>query len=346
MRTAKGSILSKYLKMLTIRDRSKNQYRRHLLNLSVIGLVLLATNLTSTPAAQASDEVATSYGLAEVPTGVVSGKKYVGKIVFIDYVKADDQGGEVRLRVHHSASCEEKYRFRWYFNRDIRQLRPGDTFVITVINDLVGGPCTTRYDASIIAGGNYGTGSSLMTDKGIKNSQDISGTTRRVYAKESPGLVVGTKSAEIRVHEYADNVPHWFKITIFAESHDGSIQYDVVYLYEPGGQRNRPPLAPTLLSPPNAYSTMLNPSSITFQWQNNGDPDNDPVGFYINIYQYNFNSKQWMLVYEGSVNTTSFTMTNLQPGSCFAWCVFSCDFAQRSDPWFTASNWFVFSTFR
>lgn len=107
---------------------------------------------------------------------------------------------------------------------------------------------------------------------------------------------------------------------------------------------NRPPNAPTLLSPPNTWSPPLNPSSITFQWQNNGDPDADPVSFYLQIYIYNSTSKQWSPVYNDWVNGTSFTLTSFQPGSYYAWRVFAADTAQRSNPWYTASDWYYFST--
>jgi len=106
-------------------------------------------------------------------------------------------------------------------------------------------------------------------------------------------------------------------------------------------QENRPPNPPTLISPPNTWDTWspaIDPSSVTFQWIDNGDPDGDPVSSYINVYRYDPSSQKWTLTYNGWVNGTSLTLTNLQPGSYYGWRVYAIDQTQRSDPWYTESE--------
>jgi hypothetical protein len=113
-------------------------------------------------------------------------------------------------------------------------------------------------------------------------------------------------------------------------------------------QANRAPNAPTLLSPPNTYGTWSPPisSSVTLQWQNNGDPDGDSVSFYIDIWKWDSNSRQWVIAYpidQLLVNGTSYTL-NLQPNTYYAWRVLAADTTRRSSPWYTATNWFGFLT--
>ncbi len=107
---------------------------------------------------------------------------------------------------------------------------------------------------------------------------------------------------------------------------------------------NRPPNAPTLLSPPNSYSPAISPSSITLQWQNNGDPDGDPVSFYLQIYIYNATSRQWQAAYENWVNATYVTLPPWTPNAYFAWRVYAADPNKRSNPWYTVSGWSTFYT--
>jgi hypothetical protein len=110
-----------------------------------------------------------------------------------------------------------------------------------------------------------------------------------------------------------------------------------------GGQVNRAPNAPTLQSPAQG-SANHNAAAINFQFSNNGDADGDTVTFYLNIFQYNSCTERWTLVFEGRVGSAAFQLTNFAPGTYYAWRVFAMDEQKRSTPWFTASNFAVFST--
>ncbi|MBI1744485.1 fibronectin type III domain-containing protein [Candidatus Acetothermia bacterium] len=114
-----------------------------------------------------------------------------------------------------------------------------------------------------------------------------------------------------------------------------------------GGQVNQPPLAPTLLSPANNCNwnlAALDPSSVTLQWANNGDPDGDAVTFEVDLQQYNGTTRQWVTVLQKVVTGTALTVTNLQPGASYDWVVFAMDLNKRSNPWFTRSGISCFAT--
>jgi hypothetical protein len=112
----------------------------------------------------------------------------------------------------------------------------------------------------------------------------------------------------------------------------------------PPQQTNRPPNAPTLLSPPNSNSPAISPSSITLQWQNNGDPDGDPIYFEVQIYIYNTSSRQWQYTYRNTVNGTYITLPPWTPNAYYVWRVFAIDGNKRSNPWYTVSGWSSFYT--
>jgi hypothetical protein len=114
-----------------------------------------------------------------------------------------------------------------------------------------------------------------------------------------------------------------------------------------GGQPNRPPFAPTLVSPANNCSwnpAALDPSSVTLQWANNGDPDGDAVTFEVDLQQYNAYTGQWVTVLQKVVAGTALTVTNLQLGSYYNWVVFAMDLNKRSNPWFARSGVSCFAT--
>lgn len=171
--------------------------------------------------------------------------------------------------------------------------------------------------------------------KRVDASAGRSGQTGQIYGQEDVGRF-----------RFGEGTRDEVKINVWL-SDGGDTQVDLatyVYRKQVGPAGNRPPRAPTLIGPDNTYSPGLDPYSITFQWQNNGDPDGDAVGFYLNIFQYDFYSAQWVLVYKGAVEGTSTTLYNFQEFSYYAWRVFAVDWSQRSDPWFTASDWSFFST--
>ncbi|HXG30667.1 MAG TPA: LCCL domain-containing protein [Thermodesulfobacteriota bacterium] len=106
-------------------------------------------------------------------------------------------------------------------------------------------------------------------------------------------------------------------------------------------KENRPPNPPTPISPPNTWdkwSPAIDPSSVTFRWIDNGDPDGDPVSFYINVFRYDPSSQKWTLTYNDWVRGTSVTLKNLEPGSYYGWRVYAIDQGQHSDPWYAESE--------
>jgi hypothetical protein len=96
---------------------------------------------------------------------------------------------------------------------------------------------------------------------------------------------------------------------------------------------NRPPYAPTVIQPPNAWAPALSPTAVLLSWQHNGDPDNNPVRFFLTLYQYSGASRQWILVFQSWVTTgTSLLVQSLQFSSYYSWQVYAFDGALWSPP--------------
>jgi hypothetical protein len=145
-----------------------------------------------------------------------------------------------------------------------------------------------------------------------------------------------------------------------------------VYCYggtQPVSQANQPPLAPTNLFPCGSADSWGAPvqidpynGSILLHWQDNGDPEGDPLGFYIYIERYNFNSQQFELAWQGNVPQDLY-LDNVYPGtrkgfnltaqqglasnSYYRWWVAAIDWNEqarnRGNQWYTWSQmaWFV-----
>lgn len=113
----------------------------------------------------------------------------------------------------------------------------------------------------------------------------------------------------------------------------------------PPPQTNRPPNAPTLLSPPNTYAPGVSPYSVTLQWQNNGDPDGDPLSFEIQVYLWEPSTREWRYVSRYTGNGTYLTIPGgSAPQTYYAWRVFAMDGNKRSNPWYAVSAWSVYYT--
>ena len=75
------------------------------------------------------------------------------------------------------------------------------------------------------------------------------------------------------------------------------------------------------------------------------DPDGDAVIFYIDIWRWDPNYGQWVIVYpidQLRVNGTSY-MLNLKPATYYTWRVYAVT-AQTSNPYYAVSDWFGFVT--
>jgi len=115
---------------------------------------------------------------------------------------------------------------------------------------------------------------------------------------------------------------------------------------------NEPPRPPTLLSPPPISPSpivVIDPRqpAVELRWQNNGDPDGDPVVFWINLARSDAQSQRWNTVFTGYLQGTSFTFTRqqgLEGNSCYAWQVLAIDPYQHSKPSYAATDWAIFCT--
>jgi hypothetical protein len=119
----------------------------------------------------------------------------------------------------------------------------------------------------------------------------------------------------------------------------------------PGG--GRPPYAPTLLSPGNTFEPPLAATGgLTLIWRNNGDPDGDSVGAWVNLFrtQYDFGAQRWgdwEFVHQGWGQGDRLEIGGphgLMPGACYAWRVFAVDLGYLSNPYYAESGWSVFCT--
>ncbi len=114
-------------------------------------------------------------------------------------------------------------------------------------------------------------------------------------------------------------------------------------------QVNRPPNAPTVepggFEPPFPIGYE---GAIHLSWRNNGDPDGDPLAFWIEIWFWHPTQGQWVQMRsEWVTGTTTYTLTinnGLVANIHYAWRVAACDTGRRSDPWFVWSNYSVFKT--
>jgi hypothetical protein len=107
---------------------------------------------------------------------------------------------------------------------------------------------------------------------------------------------------------------------------------------------NRPPNAPTLLTPGNGWTPAINPRPIRFAWRSNGDPDGDAVAFALDIARWNASTRQWeWWVVNHHVNGMK-EAGNGRAGSFYAWRVRVTDKPANGSPLTTFSQWSYFAT--
>jgi hypothetical protein len=119
-----------------------------------------------------------------------------------------------------------------------------------------------------------------------------------------------------------------------------------------GNVNNRPPNAPTPTGPASTFDVPIytNPGqrypSVRLSWRDNGDPDGDPIQFYIQITRWEPASQTWQEIYKDYTSErTGFTFTpqhGLLDVGYYAWTVMAADPAQLSTPAATATPYQYF----
>lgn len=111
---------------------------------------------------------------------------------------------------------------------------------------------------------------------------------------------------------------------------------------------NQPPRAPTVnpgsWDPP--FPVGLE-GAIQLTWQDNGDPDGDPMSFWIEIWWWNAAETKWVMLTAEWAHLGNYTLTTdrgLVPNIYYMWRVAAVDWQKRSNPWFTYSGFSQFKT--
>ena len=119
-----------------------------------------------------------------------------------------------------------------------------------------------------------------------------------------------------------------------------------------GNTGNRPPNAPTPLGPASTFEVPVytdpgqRPASVRLSWSDNGDPDGDPIVFYIQIIRWDAASQSWYEIYKDyTPERNGFTFTpqhGLLDVGYYGWTVMAADTAMRSNPAATATPYQYF----
>ena len=340
--------------------------KRAAILMAIAGGIVCAVAIPASP--QAGGQI-TSWGLAQVIANETGDNMLYLYPTDWSVIRTDSSGGEILYitRWVNNESCYIQSRLRWVFSRDVSRVNQGDIIEVTLHNTLegfyfcgdLGGNQVPRIEAHGSNNGSAG-GTELLPeglDPAAKYWSD--GDSGRVYGIEQPQTVspraVGVGKAEIHINDQTsigseqDSQHGFFVIEI-----TGTIFLDIVYVYDAGQigtapapptAFNSPPRAPVLVSPYNAWCPALDPNDITFQWQDYGDPDGDAVVFQIEIQQYDEYTETWSRIYiSDDLTSTQYAMQGFTLDTYYAWRVFAIDRAGRSDPYYTASDWYFFST--
>ena len=134
-----------------------------------------------------------------------------------------------------------------------------------------------------------------------------------------------------------------YAVVWFALENDPCGYFDPSNGYDDIG--NLPPNAPVILSPGTIYDSVdwtsrIDPT-VTFRWRLNGDPDGDPVDSYLMLYAWD--GQAWRQDFADPVNGQELTL-ELEPSTYYGWCVYAVDWDQNSEPWYTSTEYYFFST--
>lgn len=196
-------------------------------------------------------------------------------------------------------------------------------------------------------------GSDIYTD-------DSSVCTAAVHAGLITREAGGTVTIEIRPGEQSYRSESRVSIsgseTITSTAYGpyaGSFVFVRAGTINPPQQTNRPPNAPTLLSPANTYPSFQPPVAVNSQqpyvvlsWQNNGDPDNDTLSFALDIRYFDSAAQVWKQVFNQYVQGTSFTLAPplFAYGYYYSWGVVAVETNRGNSALSTPSGWSYFST--
>lgn len=120
---------------------------------------------------------------------------------------------------------------------------------------------------------------------------------------------------------------------------------------------NQAPYRPTVHGPYNTWDqpTAIDPTfggMVKLSWRTNGDPDGDLVGSSVQVLLWDQPSEQWVVVVNTVVASTTnefvyglkYSAGDLLPGRFYIWKAFAIDSSQRSNPWYSESEWQMFAT--
>ena len=217
--------------------------------LAALALLLFALTIGPGPIVQAQQEVS-SYGLVQVLSGVVEHSgPYWDTMISIVSVEADAKGGEIRLQVRYSDTCNELYRFHWAFEKDITQLRPGESFTVTGTGRVEKGSCEGDHNPFMnVTGLDGDLPSPLIRDIDTLGGYHTMGGTGRIYARAEENFsnsgsaelqVVSSPGSEhiaFQLHIIAGTPYSLDKSTVYGPPAAQTIVYDVAYLYRANWQ--------------------------------------------------------------------------------------------------------------
>jgi len=153
-------------------------------------------------------------------------------------LEATPEGGQCRAEIKYSKSCTERPTFSWKFGKDIRFLRLGESFNVTLTAGLSGGNCNIDRAAFITGSGSKGTFSralkKLPKSEADEFGQDTIGDTGRLYDNpKAKNLPTGATTGKIEVWKssYAKRI--LFKVDMAGGSavRGESLDVEVAYLY-------------------------------------------------------------------------------------------------------------------
>ena len=156
-------------------------------------------------------------------------------------IEATPAGGKVNVDiVFHKTKCIEAMEFTWKFNRDIRFLRPGETFNITCTAGG-SGSCDRGRNGFMIAGGSEGSVFAGARNKTLPKSElkeighKTIGSTGRLHNDKGPHgeSPTGTKTVKVEVwkHASAKRIYHRFWFQSGSAVRGESMAIEIVYLY-------------------------------------------------------------------------------------------------------------------
>jgi len=153
-------------------------------------------------------------------------------------LEATPEGGQCRAEIKYSKSCTERPNFSWKFDKDIRFLRLGESFNVTLTAGLSGGNCNVDRAAFITGSGSKGTFSralkQLPKSEADEFGHDTIGATGRLYDNpKAKNLPTGATTGKIEVWKssYAKRILFQVEMAGGSAVRGESLDVEVAYLY-------------------------------------------------------------------------------------------------------------------